>query len=277
MSASSAPTTVIRPKKLFHLADLRELWLYRELLYFLSWRDLKVRYKQTMIGIMWAIIQPFVGMVVFSVFFGGLAKIPSDNVPYPIFVYTGLLFWQLFSDSLGDISNSLIGNQAIITKVYFPRLIIPVAAVFTKFVDFAISAVILAGLMIYYHIAPSWECVFVVPILLVITAMCAEGLGLFLAAINVKYRDVRYVLPYFMQMLIFLTPVIYPSSIAGKWSKLLALNPMTGVVNNARAVLLGTAQVNWLLIGISFTGCAVLLFIGIYAFKKVERYFADVV
>ncbi len=275
--SSTATVTVIRPKKLFHIRDLKEIWLYRELLYFFSWRDLKVRYKQTFIGIMWAVIQPFVAMVIFSVFFGSLAKMPSDNVPYPIFVYTGLLFWQLFSDSLGDVSNSLVGNQAIITKVYFPRLIIPVAAVVTKFVDFAISAVILAGLMVYYHIAPSWESLVVVPILLIITAMCAEGLGLFLAAINVKYRDVRYVLPYFMQMLIFLTPVIYPSSIAGKWSKLLALNPMTGVVNNARAVLLGTAQVNWLQIGGSVIGCGVLLFIGIYVFKRVERYFADVV
>jgi lipopolysaccharide transport system permease protein len=275
--SSSGAVTIIRPKKLFHLRDLKEIWMYKELLYFFSWRDLKIRYKQTMIGVLWAVIQPFVGMVVFSVFFGSLAKMPSDNVPYPIFVYTGLLFWQLFSDSLGDISNCLIGNQAIITKVYFPRLIIPLASVVTKFVDFSISAVILAGLMVYYHMAPSWESIIVVPILLVITAMCAEGLGLFLAAINVKYRDVRYVLPYFMQMLIFLTPVIYPSSIAGKYSKLLALNPMTGVVNNARAVLLGTAQVNWLLIGISFIGCAVLLFVGTYAFKKVERYFADVV
>jgi lipopolysaccharide transport system permease protein len=276
-SVPSTVTTVIRPKKLFHLRDLKEIWAYRELLYFFTWRDLKVRYKQTMIGVLWAIIQPFVAMIVFSVFFGNLAKMPSDNVPYPIFVYTGLLFWQLFSDSLGDISGSLITNQAIITKVYFPRLIIPVSSVVTKFVDFAVSAVILAGLMVYYRIAPSWESIIVVPILLIITAMAAEGLGLFLAAINVKYRDVRYVLPYFMQMLIFLTPVIYPSSIAGKYSKILALNPMTGVVNNARAVLIGTAQVNWLQIGISVVGCAVLLFVGIYAFKKVERYFADVV
>jgi len=273
----SQQITVLRPKKLFRLSDLYEIWHYRELLYFFTWRDLKVRYKQTFIGILWAIVQPFVAMVVFSVFFGGLAKVPSDNVPYPIFVYTGLLFWQLFSDSLGDISNCLIGNQTIITKVYFPRLIIPISSVVTKFADFGISAIILAGLMIYYRIAPSWESIVVVPLLLAITAMCAEGLGLFLAAINVKYRDVRYVLPYFMQMLIFLTPVIYPSSIAGRWSKLLALNPMTGVINNARAVLLGTAQVNWLQIGISVIGCAVMLFIGIYVFKKVERYFADVV
>ncbi len=277
--SSPQPTaiTVIRPKKLFHLKDLKEIWVYRELLYFFSWRDLKVRYKQTMIGALWAIIQPFVAMVIFSVFFGGLAKIPSDNVPYPIFVYTGLLFWQLFSDSLSEVSGALIANQAIITKVYFPRLIIPITTVITKFVDFSIASIILAGMMFYYHITPSWQSIIVIPILLIITAMCAEGLGLFLAAINVKYRDVRYILPYFIQLLIFITPVIYPGSIAGHYSKFLALNPMTGVVNNARAVLLGTAQVNWLQIGISVVGCAVLLFIGVYMFKKVERYFADVV
>ena len=276
-AATPAEITVIRPKKLFHLSDLRELWLYRELLYFFSWRDLKVRYKQTMIGVLWAVIQPFVAMVIFSFFFGNLAKIPSDNVPYPIFVYTGLLFWQFFSDALGDVSNSLVGNQAIITKVYFPRLILPVASVLTKLVDFAIAAVILAGMMIYYHITPTLMSLLVVPILLVITFMAATGLGLFLAAINVKYRDVRYVLPYFIQLLIFVTPVIYPASIAGSYSKILAVNPMMGVIQNARAVLLNTAPVNWELIGVSLLGCAVLLLIGIYVFKKVERYFADIV
>lgn len=276
-ATTTAEITVIRPKKLFHLSDLRELWLYRELLYFFSWRDLKVRYKQTMIGVLWAVIQPFVAMVIFSFFFGNLAKIPSDNVPYPIFVYTGLLFWQFFSDALGDVSNSLVGNQAIITKVYFPRLILPVASVLTKLVDFAIAAVILAGMMIYYHITPTLMSLLVVPILLVITFMAATGLGLFLAAINVKYRDVRYVLPYFIQLLIFVTPVIYPASIAGSYSKILAVNPMMGVIQNARAVLLNTAPVNWELIGVSLLGCAVLLLIGIYVFKKVERYFADIV
>lgn len=273
----SASTTVIRPKKLFSLRDITELWAYKELIYFFTWKDLKVRYKQTFVGVLWAIIQPFMAMVVFSVFFGGLAKIPSDGVPYPIFVYTGLLFWQLFSDSLSEVSGSLIGNQSIITKVYFPRLIIPISTVVTKFVDFFISAIILAGMMVYYQITPSLQSIIVIPVLLIITAACAEGLGLFLAAINVKYRDVRYVLPYFIQLLIFLTPVIYPASIAGKWSKLLALNPMSGVINNARAALLGTAQVNWLQLGISVAGCVVLLLVGIYVFKKVERYFADVV
>jgi len=273
----SEPITVIRPKKTFSFADIKELWTYRELLYFFTWRDLKVRYKQTAIGVLWAVFQPFVTMVVFSVFFGSLAKIPSDNVPYPIFVYTGLLFWQFFSDSLGDVSNSLVGNQSIVTKVYFPRLILSISPVITKLVDFVIAAVVLAGMMVYYGIVPGAQSLYIIPILLVITFMCATGLGLFLAAINVKYRDVRYVLPYFIQILIFVTPVIYPASIAGKYSKFLALNPMMGVVQTARAALLNTAPVNWGLIGVSFLGCAVLLVLGTYMFKKVERFFADII
>ena len=273
----SEPTTIIRPKKIFSFSDIGELWNYRELLYFFTWRDLKVRYKQTAIGVLWAIIQPLFAMVVFSFFFGNLAKIPSDNIPYPIFVYTGLLFWQFFSDSLGDVSNSLVGNQAIITKVYFPRIILSVSPIITKFIDFAIAAVILAGMMVYYGIVPSIQSIVVIPILLAITFMCAMGAGLFLAAINVKYRDVRYVLPYFIQLLIFVTPVIYPASIAGKYSKILALNPMMGVIQNARAVLLNTAPVNWLLLGISSAACFAMLLIGFYVFKKVERYFADII
>lgn len=269
--------TIIRPKKIFHLSDLGELWQYRELLYFFSWRDLKVRYKQTAIGAGWAIFQPFITMVVFSIFFGGLAKIPSDNVPYPIFVYVGLVFWQFFSSALSDTSSSLITNQAIITKVYFPRLILPISSVITKFVDFIIASMILIGLMFYYGYTPNLSGVLILPILLIITFMAAVGGGLVLAAINVKYRDVRYALPFFIQILLFLTPVIYPASIAGKYSYLLALNPMTGVIQNARAALLGTAPINWTLIGISFISCLILLLIGIFIFKKIERYFADIV
>ncbi|MBU6427165.1 ABC transporter permease [Patescibacteria group bacterium] len=273
----STQVTVIRPKKIFHLSDLKELWIYKELLYFLTWRDLKVRYKQTFIGAAWAVFQPFMSMVVFSVFFGGLAKIPSDNVPYPIFVYTGLLFWQFFSAALSGTANSLVGNQALITKVYFPRLILPISSVITQLVDFFIAAIIMVGLMIYYGFMPSFTGLLMIPLLLVITFMASVGGGLFLAAINVKYRDVRYVLPYFVQILLFVTPVIYPASIAGKYSKLLAINPMTGVIQNARAALLGTAPINWFLLAISFMGCVILLVAGVYMFKKVERYFADIV
>lgn len=273
----SAPTTVIRPKKIFHFSDLKELWAYRELLYFFTWRDLKVRYKQTIIGAGWAIFQPFITMVVFTVFFGKLAGVPSDGVPYPIFVYVGLLFWQFFSGALSETSSVLISNQSIITKVYFPRLILPISSTITKLVDFAIAAVILVGLMFYYGYVPHLSGILLLPLLLLISFMAATGGGLILAALNVKYRDVRYALPFFIQMLLFVTPVIYPASIAGAYSKFLALNPMMGVIQNARAALLGTAPINWLLIGISFIACLVLMIAGIYIFKKVERFFADLV
>lgn len=270
-------TTIIRPKKTFNLSDLKEIWHYKELLYFFTWRDFKVRYKQTTIGVLWAVFQPFMTMVVFSLFFGKLLQVPSDNIPYPIFVYTGLLFWQFFSSALSETSNVLIANQSIITKVYFPRLILPLSSVTTKFVDFAIAAVILAGMMIYYGYTPHLTGVLVLPILLAITFMAAVGGGLFLAAVNVKYRDVRYALPFFIQILLFLTPVIYPASIAGKYSWLLAFNPMMGVIQTARAGLLGATPINWMLVAISFAATATLLVIGIVYFKKVERYFADVI
>ncbi|MES2216194.1 MAG: ABC transporter permease [Patescibacteria group bacterium] len=273
----SSSLTVIRPKKIFHLRDLKELWQYRELLYFFSWRDFKVRYKQTAIGVLWAIFQPFITMVVFTVFFGGLAKIPSDGVPYPIFVYVGLLFWQFFSTALSDTSNALITNQSIITKVYFPRLILPVSTVITKLVDFAIASLILVGLMFYYGYTPHLSGLLLLPLLLLITFMAATGAGLFLSAVNVKYRDIRYALPFFIQILLFVTPVIYPASIAGAYSKFLAINPMMGVIQNARAALLGTTPINWTLISTSAVGAIVLLLIGIYTFKKIERYFADIV
>ena len=269
--------TTIRPKKVFSLEDLKEVWRYKELLYFFIWRDFKVRYKQTSIGVLWAVFQPFMTMVVFSLFFGALLKIPSDNIPYPIFVYTGLLFWQFFSSALSETSNVLIANQSIITKVYFPRLILPLSSVATKFVDFGIAAVILAGMMVYYGFTPHLMSIVVIPILLIITFMAAVGGGLFLAAMNVKYRDVRFILPFFIQLLLFVTPIIYPASIAGKYSWILAFNPMMGVVQNARAVLLGTAPINWTLIAISFTATAALLIVGVMYFKKVERYFADVI
>lgn len=270
--------TVIRPKKLFSFEDLREIWRYRELLYFFTWRDLKVRYKQTFIGVAWAIFQPFITMVVFSVFFGGLAKMPSDGVPYPIFVYVGLLFWQFFSSALSDTSDSLVTNQSIITKVYFPRIILPISAVMTKFIDFLIATVILIGLMFYYGYMPHILLgLLMLPLLLLITFMASIGLGLFLASVNVKYRDVRYALPFFIQTLLFVTPVIYPASIAGKYSFILALNPMMGVIQGARAALLGTTPINWLLISISFVATFAIMLFGIYIFKKTERYFADII
>lgn len=272
-----ADVTVIRPRKTFSLADLREVWTYRELLYFFTWRDLKVRYKQTLIGIGWAIFQPFLAMVVFSIFFGGLLKVPSDGIPYPIFVYVGLLFWQFFSTALSDTSMSLIANQAIITKVYFPRLLLPLSSVLTKLVDFFFASLVLVGLMAYYGFLPHLSGFFILPLLLLICFLAAVGGGLFLAAINVKYRDVRYILPFFIQMLLFVTPVIYPPSIAGTYSWVLALNPMTGVIKGARGALLGTEPINWTLLMISLAATSALLVIGIIMFKKTERYFADVI
>lgn len=270
-------TTIIRPKKIFGIADFKEVWLYRELLYFFSWRDLKVRYKQTFVGVAWAIFQPLVSMLVFTIFFGKLLNIGSNGVPYPIFVYVGLLFWQFFSGALSDTSNALINNQAIITKVYFPRIILPMSAVVVNLTDFAIASVVLVGLMLYYGYAPHLMGLLVLPILLAISFMAATGLGLFLAAINVKYRDVRYILPFFIQTLMFVTPVIYPASIAGKYSWILAFNPMMGVIQGARAALLGTTPINWTLIGISFAATLIISIVGIYTFKKIERYFADII
>ncbi len=269
--------TVIRPKKTFSWRDLEEIWKYRELLYFFTWRDLKIRYKQTFVGVAWAVFQPFMAMVVFTIFFGTLAKMPSDGVPYPIFVYVGLLFWQFFSSALGSASGSLIGNQSIVTKVYFPRLLLPISAVLTHLVDFLVASLVLVGLMFYYGYTPHLSGLLILPLLLLITFAAALGGGLFLGAINVKYRDVRYVLPYFIQMLLFITPVIYPASLAGAYSWILALNPMTGVIKAARGALLGTEPINWTLIGLSAIAVIILLIVGTIIFKKTERFFADII
>ncbi|MEN9524280.1 MAG: hypothetical protein RL536_349 [Candidatus Parcubacteria bacterium] len=273
----NAQMTIIKPKKTFSWNDLKEIWQYKELLYFFSWRDLKVRYKQTTIGVSWAIVQPLATMIVFSVFFGKLAGIPSDGIPYPIFVYTGLLFWQFFSAALSQTSNSLIGNAAIVTKVYFPRILLPISGVITQFVDFFIASLVLVGLMLYYGYIPHMTGILVMPLLLFITFLASVGGGLFLASINVKYRDVKYALPFFIQILLFVTPVIYPASLAGKYSWILAINPMTGVIKGARGALLGNEPINWLLLLISFVAVITLFIVGLYFFKKTERYFADII
>lgn len=270
-------TTIIQPRKKLGLADVAELWRYRELLFFFTWRDIKVRYKQTVIGIGWAIFQPLTTMIIFSVFFGALLKVSTGGIPYPIFVYSGLLFWQFFSSSLTEVSNTLVANQSIITKVYFPRLILPLAAIATHLVDFCIASVVLVGLMAYYDYIPHLSGLFILPILLLMTYFAALGGGLLLSSLNVKYRDVRYVLPYFLQMLLFVTPVIYPPSIAGAYSWILAINPMTGIIKAARGALLGTEPVNWTLLGISAIAILIAFCIGLFVFKKTERYFADII
>lgn len=273
----SEQITIIKPKKTFSWGDLKEVWEYRELLYFFTWRDLKVRYKQTAIGVAWAVFQPLITMVVFSVFFGKLVGMPSDGVPYPIFVYVGLILWQFFAGSLTQISNCLVGNSSIITKVYFPRLILPISSVFTKFVDFAIASLILVGLMFYYGYTPHLSGFLILPLLLLITFAAALGIGLFLAALNVKYRDVGYILPFFIQLGLFVTPVIYPSSITGVYSWFLAMNPMAGVIKTARGALLGTFPINWPQLAISAAACLLALIFGYLYFKKTEKYFADIV
>ncbi len=270
-------TTIITPHKTFSWQDLREIWQYRELVYFFAWRDFKVRYKQTLIGVAWAVFQPFITMVIFSVFFGYFAKMPSDEIPYPIFVYVGLLLWQFFSGSLSQISASLVGHKNIITKVYFPRIVLPLSAIAVKLIDFLIASFILVLLMIYYGYTPHLSGLFILPLLVFITALASLGLGLFLSALNVKYRDVGYVLPFFIQLMLFLTPVIYPASLTGIYSWFLAMNPMTGVIKAARASLLGNFPINWELLGISTLACLLMLVFGYFYFKKTEEYMADII
>jgi lipopolysaccharide transport system permease protein len=270
-------TVVIKPKNRFSFSDLAEIWQYRELLYFLTWRDLKVRYKQTIVGISWVLFQPFISMVVFSVFFGNFAKMPTDGAPYPIFVFLGLIFWQFFSSSLGDISNCLITNQHIITKVYFPRIILPLSMILTRFVDFLVALVILIGLMFYYHFIPGVTGWLVFPVLCLVSAMAALGLGLFFASLNIKYRDVRHILPFFIQMLMFITPVVYSSSILGKYSWILAVNPLAGVIKTARSEFLHSYETNWLQFGLSVAACIILLIVGWLFFRKAERYSVDTI
>ena len=268
---------VIRPKKRIGIDDVRELLAYRELLYYFIWRDFKIRYKQTMIGVLWVLFQPFFSMIVFSIFFGKMAKMPSDGVPYPLFVFSGLLFWQFFSSALLDTSESMVRNQTILTKIYFPRLIIPIAAISVKLVDFLVNFVVFIGIMIYYRYVPSISVLFIFPFLMVLSFAASVGPGLFLASINVKYRDVRYVLPFFVQIMMFLTPVIYPSSIANKYSWILKLNPMTGVIEAARASFLNTGNISFNLLLYSVLICVILFSFGLWYFKKTERFFADII
>ena len=229
----------IRPASGWVAINLIELWEYRELLYFLTWRDIKVRYKQTVLGAAWAVIQPFGMMLVFTVFFGRLVGVPSDGLPYPIFAYTALLPWQLFSRALTDASTSLVINERLITKVYFPRLLIPLSAVLASLVDFAIAFVLLLGMMVFYGIVPTGS-VLMLPLFVLLALMTALGIGFWLSALNAQYRDVRYTLPFLTQFWLFATPVVYPSSLVPEqWRLLYGLNPMTGVVEGFRWALLG--------------------------------------
>ncbi|MFH1992492.1 MAG: ABC transporter permease [Pseudomonadota bacterium] len=274
---SASALTVIEPSKGWIPVDLKEIWNYRELLYFLTKREIQVRYKQTVLGGLWAIIQPFFTMVVFTLFFGRLAKMPSDGIPYPIFVYAGLLPWTYFANALSNSGNSLVGSANLISKVYFPRIIIPGSASLAGLLDFLVAMVVLFAMMIYYQFVPGFG-ILLFPFLVGLTFLCAVGSGLWLSALNVQYRDIRYVIPFLIQLWMFVSPVIYPVSMVPKeyrWA--LALNPMGGVINAYRASLLGHMPVDWFLLGIS-TGVILILFIsGMYYFRRMERTFADVV
>jgi lipopolysaccharide transport system permease protein len=273
----------IQPSRGWISLQLRDLWKYRELLYFLIWRDVKVRYKQTILGAAWAVLQPFFTMVVFTIFFGKMAKIGSDGLPYPIFSYAGLLPWIFFAQGLGQSSNSLVGSSNLIKKIYFPRLVIPVSSVLAPAVDFAIAFTVLLGMMAWYSIWPNGTVIFL-PALVLLAFATALGVGMWLSALNVQFRDIRYVVPFFIQLWLFATPVIYPSSkvIAlmkkyGLPAWLLGLNPMAGVVEGFRWCLLGTGTNPVPLLIAGGAVSAVLLITGAFYFRRMERTFADVV
>jgi lipopolysaccharide transport system permease protein len=275
---AETPVILIKPTSKWSAINLSDLWHFRELAYFLTWRDLKVRYKQTLLGAAWAILQPFLTMVVFSIFFGQLANVPSDGYPYPIFNYTGLLPWGLFSTALTRASISLVQSRNMITKVYFPRLIVPLASILAGLVDFAISFVVLLGMMWFYHITPT-SAVWTLPLFLLLAMITALGVGLWLSSMNVMYRDIGYIIPFLTQFWLFITPIAYPSSmIPEKWRLIYAINPMTGVVEGFRWALLGSQSAAPGPILIVSTAIALLLLVsGLFYFRRMERQFADMV
>ena len=276
-STIKVPRILIQPSRgLFHL-ELSAIWQHRDLLLLLAWRDIKVRYKQTAIGAGWAIIQPLLTMVVFTVVFGNLAKIPSDGLPYPIFAYTALLPWTYFAQGLNRSGNSMVGNARLITKVYFPRLLIPLSALGAPTVDFFLSFLILLGLMAWYGISPTWS-VLALPLLLLLALLTAITAGLWLSPINVKYRDVSYTLPFLTQFWMYASPVVYPVSLVPeKWRWLYSLNPMVGVIEGFRWALLGKQSPDLTVMAVSTSVVLIFFLGGIVFFKRVERMFADVV
>lgn len=274
---AAARVHVIRARRGRAGLDLRSLWSYRELIYFFIWRDVKVRYRQTVLGGLWAILQPFVTMVIFSIIFGRLAGISSDGLPYPIFAFTALLPWTLFASGVSQAANSLVGSQNLLKRVYFPRLALPLAAVISGLVDLAFASLVLGGMMIFYHIHLSLTILLVLPLLL-LALVTALGVGLWFAALNVRYRDVRYVVPFILQAWLYLTPVAYPSGLIHQpWRTVYALNPTAGVVEGVRWAVLGTDTAPGPLIAVSTAAAIVILAGGLYYFRQVEGTFADVV
>jgi lipopolysaccharide transport system permease protein len=278
-AGASAPVAVphlrVQPSKGWAALRLRDLWEYRELLYFLTWRDVKVRYKQTALGAVWAIIQPFFTMLVFSIFFGRLAKIPSDGIPYPLFSFIGLLPWTFFANSLNMTSNSLVQSAQVIQKVYFPRLTIPIATVLAGLVDLALAFLVLAGMMLFYGVLPSLNLIWL-PIFVLLAFVTALGVGLWLSALNVEYRDVRFVVPFLTQFWLFATPIAYPSSLLDEpWRTVYGLNPMVGVVEGFRWALLGVRTPLGPTIAVSALAALVVLVTGAFYFRRMEKTFAD--
>lgn len=274
-----APLTVLRlePSKGWVSIRFRELWEYRELLYFLIWRDIKVRYKQTALGAAWAIIQPFFTMLVFSLFFGRLAKVPSDGIPYPVFSYSALVPWTFFSQGLIQSSDSLVGQSNLIKKVYFPRLCIPIGTVLAGVVDFCLAFTVLLIMMLYYRVVPTFNMLWL-PLLLLLAVSTSLGVGLWLSALNVKYRDVKYVVPFIAQFWMFATPIAYPSSLLSEpWRTVYGINPMAGVIEGFRWALLGTATQPGPIVLVSVAVSLLILIGGAFYFRRMEKTFADVV
>lgn len=270
------PLVIIEATKSWVALDLKGLWTYRELLYFLTLRDVKVRYKQTLMGAAWAILQPLFAMLIFTLLFGKLARLPSDGIPYPLFAYAGLLPWTFFSNAISNSSNSLITSTNLITKVYFPRMIIPGAAVAAGLVDLAIAFLVLIGLMVYYGVAFSLT-MLILPVLVMMSAVLALGVGMWLSALNVKYRDVRHALPFLIQLWMFLSPVIFPASmVPQKWRWLFLLNPLTGIIEGFRSALFGR-PFQWTALAISLAVTVIVLIYSAYTFRRMERQFADLI
>ncbi len=270
------PLLSVRPSKGWVALNLADTWEHRELLYFLTWRDIKIRYKQTALGALWAIIQPLFPMLIFTLFFGRLAKIPSDGIPYSVFVYAGLLPWTYFSSAVGNSAASIVGSSNLITKVYFPRMIIPAAAVLAALLDFAIAFVLLA-ILIVWHRLPITPAVFMLLPLIAVLSLLALGIGMLSSALTVKYRDLRFALPFLIQVWMFATPVIYPASIVPeKWRWLLALNPVTGVVEGFRSALFGR-PFDWGFLFYSTVFAVAMLVYAAYSFRRMERVFADLI
>jgi lipopolysaccharide transport system permease protein len=275
-AVTSPPMFVIEPTEGFIALDLRELWHYRDLLYFLTWREISIRYKQTVLGFAWAILQPLLTMVVFTVFLGRLAKVPSDGVPYPVFSYLGLLPWTYFANAVTRSGTSLVSNANLLSKVYFPRLLIPLSGTLSALVDLVVAFAILLVLMLFYSVPITVSLLLVIP-LTIMTSFAATGVGMWLSALNVQYRDVQHAVPFLIQLWMFATPVVYPSSVVpDRWRLLFAINPMAGIIEAYRAAALGR-QIDWSTLGVSLLVVLVIMAVGAWQFRRMERRFADIV